>query len=110
MPPRRPGRLFLRMALTPGRALALAFGVAASLSIWIGTRALGRSVDQELSGIAHLVHLDVERFLKERRGDLQLCAEVEAMDDVVLGDVRFRIENQLIHLGAELERRVGKEC
>ena len=98
MPPRRPGRLFLRMALTLGGALALAFAVAASLSIWIGTRALGRSVDQELSGIAHLVHLDVERFLKERRGDLQLCAEVEAMDDVVLGDVRFRIENQLIHL------------
>ena len=55
----RPGRLFLRIALTLGGSLAM----AAALSIWIGTRALGRSVDAELQGVAHIVHLDLERFL-----------------------------------------------
>ena len=98
MPRPRPGRLFLRIALTLGGSLTLAFAMAAALSIWIGTRALGRSVEEEMRGVADIVHLDLERFLAARRAELQLCSAVEAMDDVVLGDNHFRIQNELMRL------------
>src|SRR5882672_6945569 len=86
------------MALTLGGALTLAFALAAALSIGIGTRALDKSVDEDLRGVAHLVHLEVERFLASRLAELHLCSEVEAMDDVVLGDNHFRIQNELMRL------------
>ena len=90
--------LFARLAWSLGAALMLAFGLAAALSISIGSRSLRQSVDQELDSIANLVHLDVERFLASRQAELQLCAEVEAMDDVVVDDSHFRIENELMRV------------
>jgi hypothetical protein len=55
-------------------------------------------VDQDLESIANLVHLDLERFLASRHAELQLCSEVEAMDDVVVDDSHFRIQNELMRL------------
>ncbi len=98
MAPARHGRLFLRLALTLGGALTVAFALAASLSIGVGTHALGESVEQELNGVAHIVHLGLERFLAARRAELQLCSEVEAMDDVFLDDSHFRIQNELMRV------------
>src|SRR5262245_56356283 len=99
MPRRKRDSAFAKLAWALGGALTVAFGLAAALSIGIGSRGLRESVDQELAGIAQVVHLDLERFLAARHAELRLCSEVEAMDDVVVNDSHFHIENELMRLG-----------
>ncbi|MEQ1832833.1 MAG: ATP-binding protein [Candidatus Eisenbacteria bacterium] len=94
--PRR--RLFQQLLWSLGSALVVSFGLAAVVTITVGTRSLRASAQSELSGVAHTVHLSVESFIDARSSDLRLAAQAEAMDDVLTGDGDFRIQNALLDL------------
>lgn len=96
------GRLFQQILLSVSAALIVSFMIAATITLWVGTRALKSSAEADLHGVAHLVHLRVESFLEARLADLRLTAAVEAMDDIVTGDEHFRIQNSLMRLRREL--------
>lgn len=91
-------RLFQRFLLSLGGALVLAFGLAAVVTLTVGTRSLRANVKTELDGTANTIHLTLEAFLDARGSDLQLVSQAEAMDDVLTGDANFRIQNALMEL------------
>ncbi|MCE9627134.1 MAG: sensor histidine kinase, partial [Candidatus Eisenbacteria bacterium] len=96
------GRLFQQILLSMSAALLVAFVVAAAITMGVGGSALKKNAEDDLHGVAHLVHLRVESFLDARFADLRLTAAVEAMDDIVTGDEHFRIQNSLMRLRREL--------
>ncbi len=96
--PERKGSLFARLVLSLGLALTASFTVVAVLSITIGSRSLEHSVTEDLNAIAFTTHISVEGFLNARRAELRLCADVEAMEDVLVDDAHLRIQNAILRL------------
>jgi hypothetical protein len=93
-----PRSLFFRLAAPLGAVLILSFGVAAVFSISAGRRTLQSRVSEELLTSAHSVRDEVERFLRERHGDMNVVAGLETMDDVLIRDRDLRIQNLLLRL------------
>jgi signal transduction histidine kinase/DNA-binding response OmpR family regulator len=79
-------------------ALVVSFAVAAAISIGAGRRTLERGVRDELGSTGRSVRDEIHRFLEERAGDIKLCAGLESMDDLLIGDPDLRVQNQLIKL------------
>lgn len=94
----RRGSLFVRLVWSLGLALTASFSLAAVLSITIGSRSLERSVIEDLNAVAFTTHVGLEGFLNARRAELRLCAEVEAMEDVLVDDAHLRIQNAVLRL------------
>jgi signal transduction histidine kinase/DNA-binding response OmpR family regulator len=94
----RPRGLFLRLVLSLGAVLVVSFAVAAAFSILTGRRTLERSVADEIREAARAASGEVDRFLTERQGDLQLCSGLEVMDDLLVHDSDLRIQNLLLKL------------
>ena len=91
-------RLFQRFLLSLGGALVVSFGLAAAVTLVVGTRSLRANIQTELDGTANTIHLTLEAFLDARSSDLRLASQAEAMDDVLTGDANFRIQNALMEL------------
>src|SRR5580765_6082899 len=94
---RRPS-LYTRIALSLTAALAMSFAFAAALSVNAGRRTLERHAREDLESGGRLVRRDIARFLAQRSGDIKLCADLEAMDDLLISDPALRIQNQLQRL------------
>src|SRR4249920_371973 len=98
---RRPS-LYTRIALSLTAALAMSFAFAAALSVNAGRRTLERHAREDLESGGRLVRRDIARFLAQRSGEIKLCADLEAMDDLLIGDPALRIQNQLLRLDRTL--------
>src|SRR5262245_63254571 len=96
--PGQPGGLFVRLTGSLVAVLFVSFGVAAAFSILAGRRTLEHSVTEEINKAASSASSEVERFLTERQGDLQLCSGLEVMDDLLVHDPDLRIQNLLLNL------------
>jgi signal transduction histidine kinase/CheY-like chemotaxis protein/HPt (histidine-containing phosphotransfer) domain-containing protein len=78
--------------------LVVSFAVAAILSISAGRRTLRSRVGEDLQTSALAVQTEIDRFLSDRSGDLQLSAGLETMDDVLIRDRDLRVQNLLMRL------------
>ena len=95
-----PRSYFLRLVAAFCLVVILAFALAAWLVITIGHNQIRELADEQLLLRAHLAMRQVDRFLEQHARELESWSEIEILDEVLLGDPNFRVQNLILDLRA----------
>ena len=93
--------IFVRLAASLAFVLVLSFGIATSVSVWVGRATLETAAAEALQRSAGVVLSEVRTFLEERQRNVGLWSGLETMEDILIQDRNLRIENLLLKLQRE---------
>lgn len=106
---RRIGRsLFVQLALPLAATLLVSFASATGISILVGRRVINQQVTDGLRSEATVVLAHVEHFVGERLAEIELWASDAAMDDALIDDRDFRVQNYLLRLRRALHEQYAE--
>lgn len=93
--------LFARLMAAYTLVVVIAFGIAATMTIFAGRGPLQRLIVEDLTLRCTAVQKEVDRYLFERGQEVRAWSTLGTMDDVLIGDQALRIENLILNLQRE---------